>query len=71
MNKKLIADCSTGEIYERDLTSEELAQEEIDEAAFQIAKAEREAVEAEIAAKREALLNRLGITEEEAQLLLK
>jgi hypothetical protein len=56
----------TGEIIERDATSEELAQYELDAA-------EREAQLAEAEAKATAkaeLLERLGITEDEAKLLL-
>lgn len=61
---------STGEIIERPMTPEELAQDEIDrnEAAERLAA--KEAVQAEIEAKRQALLNKLGITAEEAALLL-
>lgn len=56
----------TGEIIERDATAEELAQNELDAQ-------EREALLAEAVAKAEAkaaLLERLGITEDEAKLLL-
>ena len=56
----------TGEIIERDATAEELAQYELDAQ-------EREALLAEAQAKAEAkaaLLERLGITEDEAKLLL-
>lgn len=67
---KLIIDCSTKEQFEVELTDEEVAQLEADRAK---AEAERVAKEAEAAAKAEAkaeLLARLGITAEEAQLLL-
>lgn len=57
---------ATGEILERELTAEELAQLAIDEANFQ---AQKEA-EAAKAHERSALLAKLGITEEEAALLL-
>lgn len=63
---KLIIDCTTGEEISRPLNADELAQQEMDET---IAKAKQ----AEAAAKtatRQALLNKLGITEEEARLLL-
>lgn len=56
----------TGQIIERDLTEQELAQIEID--AIESA-AQKAAYEAKLQAK-EALLERLGITEEEAKLLL-
>jgi FMN-dependent NADH-azoreductase len=56
----------TGEIIERDLTEAELAQMEID--AIESA-AQKAAYEAKVQAKAE-LLDRLGITEDEAKLLL-
>jgi hypothetical protein len=61
-----IHDASTGEIIEREMNAEELAQLEID-------KAEAEVKAAEAAAKataRQALLDKLGITADEAKLLL-
>jgi peptidoglycan hydrolase CwlO-like protein len=72
-----IHNVETGEVIEREMNAEELAQLETDRLAAQ-AKAEAEAVaietaKAEAAAKaheRAALLERLGITEEEAALLL-
>ena len=67
---KLIVNCETGEIVERELNAEELAQQEIDEANIAAAKAIADAkAEAEAQAKA-ALLERLGITAEEAALLL-
>lgn len=71
MATKLIVDCSTGKVSEVELTEEELAQREADRIAFEAAEAERVAAEAEKAEKRAELLERLGITEEEAQILLK
>ena len=65
MSKQII-NCETGEVIERNLTAEELAQQAKDEAKLA-------AKEAELAAKeqaRQALLGRLGITEDEAKLLL-
>jgi hypothetical protein len=56
----------TGEIIEREMTAAEIKQQEKDLAnvrAIEIEKAER-------AAKRSALLEKLGITEEEAAVLL-
>lgn len=67
---KKIIDCTTGEVIERELTDEELTQQEIDEANTL---AEKAAQAAEAQAKAEAkaqLLDRLGITEDEAKLLL-
>lgn len=56
----------TGEIIEREMTVVELAQWEADKA-----KAEAEAqAKAEFEAAKAALLEKLGITEEEAKLLL-
>ena len=63
---KKIIDCTTGEITERELTAEEIAQQTSDEAEIQTIKAEAEAN----AAAKAALLDRLGITEDEAKLLL-
>lgn len=58
----------TGEttIIERDMTAEEIG--EVERAQAQAA--ERATKEAETATKRQALLDKLGITEEEARLLL-
>ena len=57
---------TTGEVVERDMTKDELAQHKIDEAACvaKIAKIEADAVA------KVALLERLGITADEAALLL-
>ncbi len=68
--EKVIVDCSTGEQTVVPLTPEEIA--ELEAAAAQ-AEAERLAAEAEAQAKavaRQALLDKLGITQEEAALLL-
>jgi hypothetical protein len=56
----------TGEVVERDMTEAELAQQEIDLAAAAARLAEAETK----AAARQAVLDRLGLTEEEAQLIL-
>jgi hypothetical protein len=56
----------TGEVVERDMTEAELAQQEIDQAANAARLAEAETK----AAARQAILARLGLTEEEAQLIL-
>ncbi len=61
-----IVDASTGSEIEREMNAEELAQWQKDKA-----KAEAEAqAKAEAAANKAALLERLGLTEEEAKLLL-
>lgn len=58
-------DAATGTVTERAFTPEELAQRELDAAAAAAVEAER----AQRAAARAALLERLGITEDEAALL--
>jgi len=58
--------CETGEIVERELTAAELKQAEKDKAQHQ---AELARIEA-LANEKAALLERLGITAEEAKLLL-
>jgi hypothetical protein len=70
MEKILEVWADTGEEILRDLTEEELAQREADRVAFEAAEAERVAAEAEKSAKRAELLERLGLTEEEAKVLL-
>ena len=62
--------CETGEVTERPLTAAEIA---ANEAAAAQAAADRAAAEAEAATKadaRSALLTRLGLTDDEAKLLL-
>ena len=61
-----VHDAETGEIITRDMTAEEIAQREADKAAQSEAIAE----ETQKAADRAALLALLGITEEQAKLLL-
>jgi hypothetical protein len=64
--KILEHNATTGEIIERDMTAAELAQYEIDEAARVEQMAEMESK----ATAKAALLERLGITADEAALLL-
>ena len=67
---KTIIDCETGEILERELNAKELKQQVADE---KEANATKAAVQAEAEAKaaaRKEILDRLGITAEEAALLL-
>ena len=59
----------TGERIERDFTPAELEQRAADAAAAEAARAEAEAAAAGKAAARAALLERIGITEDEAALL--
>ena len=63
---KLIVNCKTGETVERELNAEELAQQAVDTANTVASQAEAEAK----AQAKAALLTRLGITAEEARLLL-
>ncbi len=70
MTTKIIVDCSTGVVEEVELTEDELAQREADRIAFEAAEAERAAEEAVKAAKKAELLAKLGITEDDAKLLL-
>jgi hypothetical protein len=63
---KLIINCETNEVTERELNATELKQQEKDEAMVEAKLAEAEAR----AAQKAALLERLGITEDEARLLL-
>jgi len=58
--------CTTGEEIVRDATAEEIAQMELDAANAAAAKAEAEAKEAQ----RQAILDRLGLTADEAKLIL-
>jgi hypothetical protein len=63
---KRIYDCATGETIDREMNDDEFAQYQADQAIFLAEKAETEAK----AAQKAALLERLGITEDEAKLLL-
>lgn len=63
---KTIVNCETGEIIERELNKAEKDQQKIDEAALITEKTEAEAK----AQAKADLLAKLGITEEEAKLLL-
>jgi hypothetical protein len=63
---KRIINCETGEVVERELTEEELAQQVEDEKVIATIEAETKAK----AAARQDILDRLGLSEEEAKLLL-
>jgi hypothetical protein len=67
---KIEVNCATGEVIETPLTAEEIAQREVDAAAAEADRVAKEAADAVKATDRAALLVKLGITEEEAQLLL-
>jgi hypothetical protein len=69
---KLVVDCSTGIATEVPLTTEELAQRELDRLAFEKSEADRLAAEAEKAtaqASAVAKLTALGLTEAEINAL--
>jgi hypothetical protein len=67
---KIIVDCSTGEVQELELTAEEVAQRTADAKAYAAAKAAEEEEAIAKAEAKNALLAKLGITAEEAALLL-
>jgi len=66
MTHKIEHNVETGQIIQREMTNEELAELEADKSRAQ----QRKFAEAETAASRAALLEKLGITEQEAKLLL-
>ena len=68
MASKIIVDCSTGITTEVELTAEEVAQREVDAAAYAVEQAEREAAEAAKADAKlsaQAKLAALGLSGEE------
>jgi len=67
---KIIVNCETGEVSEVELTAEEVAQREADAIAYAASKVLEEAEAKAKAEAKSALLERLGITAEEAALLL-
>ena len=67
---KIVVDCSTGAVEEVPLTAEEIAQREADDATFAQQKAAEEAEAAAKEAAKAELLAKLGITADEAKLLL-
>ena len=74
MTNAIEVNCTTGEVIERPLTAEELAQREADAAAYAVAQAEREAEEAAAQAAKEsarAKLAALGLSAEEIAALSK
>jgi hypothetical protein len=70
MNNKIVVDCSTGEVQEIALTADEIAEREAMAEQYAEQKAAEEAKKAADAIAKADLLDRLGITEEEARLLL-
>ena len=69
METRIEINCTTGEIQEIPLTQAELDQRETDRIAYEMEQANREAEATAKATARAALLERLGISEEEAELL--
>jgi hypothetical protein len=67
---KIIVNCETGEVTEVELTAEEVAQREAYRIAYEAQKAEEATAAALRAEAKAGLLARLGITQEEAELLL-
>ena len=67
---RIEVNCTTGEVLEIELTDEEVAQREADAAAHAAEQAAREAEEAAKATARAAILDRLGLTADEAAILL-
>ena len=67
---KVIVNCETGVVAEIPLTGEELAQREVDAANAEAERVAKEAADAATAVAKTALLARLGLTAEEAKLLV-
>lgn len=68
--EKVIVDCSTGQTTIVPLTPEEIAQREADAAAYAARLHEEETAAQEAAVAKQAVLDRLGLTADEAKLLL-
>ena len=67
---KVIVNCETGVVAEIPLTGEELAQREVDAANAEAERVAKEAADAAAAVAKTTLLARLGLTAEEAKLLV-
>lgn len=65
-----IHDISTNEIIDREMTKEEMADHEAIQAAFLLAETKAKAEAQAKAEARQSIVNRLGLTAEEAALLL-
>jgi hypothetical protein len=70
MPTKLIINCETGEQTEVELTAEEIVQREADAKAYEADKVAKDAANAAKAEAKAELLARLGLTAEEAALLV-
>ena len=67
---KIIVNCETGVVAEVPLTGEEIAQREADAAQAETERVAKEAADAAAAVAKDALLAKLGISADEAKLLL-
>jgi hypothetical protein len=70
MSHKVIVDCSTGEVQEIELTAAEIKEQEAAQKAAEVEAKAQEVIDAAKAKAKSALLDKLGITAEEAALLL-
>lgn len=70
MPTKLVVDCSTGAVEEIELTAEEIAEIELAAQQAEEQKAREEEENAAKEAARAEILAKLGLTEEEAKVLL-
>ena len=70
MPHKVIVDCSTGETTEVELSAEEIKDMEAAQKAAEAERKAQEIIDAGKAKAKSALLDKLGITAEEASLLL-
>jgi hypothetical protein len=67
---RIEVNCTTGEVLEIELTDEEVAQREADATAAETQRKADEKAAADKAVARTAILDRLGLTAEEASILL-
>ena len=67
---KIVVNCETGVVAEVPLTGEEIAQREVDAAQAETERVAKEEADAAAAVAKTALLARLGMTADEAKLLL-
>ena len=67
---RIEVNCTTGEVLEIELTDEEVAELKAEQAQYEVERQAKEAADAEKATAKAALLKRLGITADEAALLL-
>ena len=67
---KLIINCETGEVIERELNKDEKDQRKIDEAAYNASEAIRQAEAEAKAIAKAAILDRIGLTADELKTIL-